>query len=168
MTFTPKQVRIYRKSLAADTFASLGITEKILLNGNGTNNTVENGWTTKITKGAPRAIAGHPNPNENLGEQQDTGLDEDVYTIIGSISRPDLVANSFITNLENWNEGAQEIQTEFPFGRFCIEMDRAPLLNKIADVTDGLEIRSLDWNLEAEEQNEITFTLVLSRGKEVS
>jgi len=26
-----------------------------------------------VTKGTPHAIAGHPNPNENLGEQQDTG-----------------------------------------------------------------------------------------------
>ena len=168
MTFTEKPVRIYRKTLAADTFASLGATEKIILNGNGTDNTVANGWTTLTQKGAPRAIAGHPNPNENLGEQQDTGLDEDVYTIIGSISRADLVANSFMDNLETWNAEAQELPVELPFGRFSIEIDRAPRLNKISDQTDGLEIRSLDWELNAEVANESIFTLVLQRGKEVS
>ncbi len=168
MTFTQKPVRIYRKTLAADTFGGLAATEKIILNGNGTDNTVENGWTTQVTKGAPRAIAGHPNPNENLGEQQDTGLDEDVYTVIGSISRADLVANSFIVNLETWNAEAQELNVELPFGRFSIEIDRAPGLNKISDQTDGLEIRSLDWDIKADTPNEIVFVLVLSRGQEVA
>jgi len=168
LTFTAKPVRIYRKTLAADTFTSLADSEKIILNGNKTDNTIENGWTTQVSKGASRAIAAHPNPNENLGEQQDTGLDEDVYTIIGSISRADLAVNSFINNLETWNEEAQEFDVELPFGRFSIEIDRAPGLNKIADATDGLEIRSLDWDMKAEEQNETVFTLVLSRGKEVS
>lgn len=167
MTFTARKLRIYRKTLAADTFAGLGATEKLEFNASGTDNKVANGWTTGIHKGTPRAIAQHPNPNENLGEQQDTGLDEDVYTIEGSISRPDLVANPFIDNLETWNEGAQENQIQLPFGRFSIELDKAPRLNKISSQVDGLEIRSLDWDLDGDIANEITFILVLSRGQEV-
>ena len=168
MTFTARKLRIYRKTLAADTFAGLAATEKLEFNATGTDNKIANGWTKGVHKGTPRAIAQHPNPNENLGEQQDTGLDEDVYTVEGSISRPDLVGNAFINNLETWNNEAQELQIQLPFGRFSIEIDKAPGLNKISGQTDGLEIRSLDWDLDGDVQNEILFVLVLSRGQEVT
>lgn len=166
MTFMTKPVRIYRKTLLTDTFATLAATEKLTFNAT-KDETIANGWTSKTFKGTPRAIAGHPNPNENLGEQQDTGLDEDVYTIQGAVSRADLVVNVFMDNLVDWNEGEQETPIEFPFGRFSIEIDRAPALNKIASQVDGLEIRSLDWELDAEVPNQSLFTLVMSRGKEV-
>jgi len=168
MTFTAKKLRIYRKTLATDTFASLATTEKLEFNANGTDTSVANGFTTNIRKGLPRSIATHSNPNENLGEQQDSGLDEDVYTIHATISRPDLAANVFMNNLVEWQEiGEQESAVEQPFGRFSIEIDRAPALNKISSQSDGLEIRSIDLTLPAEAANECDVIIVLSRGKEV-
>lgn len=168
MTFTAKKLRIYRKTLASDTFGSLGSTEKLEFNANGTTTDVANGFTTNIRKGIPRSIATHGNPNENLGEQQDTGLDEDVYTIHITITRPDLAANVFMNNLVEWQEtGEQESAIQQPFGRFSIEIDRAPALNKISSQSDGLEIRSIDFILPAEAPNECDVIIILSRGQEV-
>ena len=162
-------IRIYRKASPSDTFASLGTTEKIELNVNGTDNKVANMWSTHWHRGSPRALAEHPNPNEQLGEQQDTGLDEKVYEIDFAISRADLVTNQFLINLELWNEedGGQESLT-MPFGRFSIELEEAPGLQLISDATKGLEMRSIDYDKDEETQNLLRGTLILSQGKQAS
>jgi len=158
-------IRIYRKAIVADTFAGLGVTEKIELNVNGTNNTVANMWSKKYTKGAPRGIAEHANPNQELSEQQDTGKDEEVYTIDFAISRADLVGNQFLLNLETWNGDAGQENLVLPFGRFSIEFENIPLFDLISNGTQGLEIRSLDYTKEEETQNLLEGVIVLSRGK---
>jgi len=162
-----KYIRIYRKLTPADTYASLAVAEKITLNVNGTDNTISNMFSAGYQKGASRALAEHPNPNENLSEQQDTGKDEDVFTIPFVISRSDLVGNQFLVNLESWDNedvGGQE-NLELPFGRFSIEFQDNAHFDFIAGATQGLIMRSLDYSKDPETQNQLTGTLILSKGK---
>lgn len=164
MPFTARKLRIYRKTLVADTFAGLAATEKIEFNANGQDNTIVNAWTKHIHHGAPRALAQHPNPNEELSEQQDTGKDEEVYEIDFVISKADDVSNSFIVNLLDFNANDQELPV-LPFGRFSIEIDRAPGFNRVSNATDGLEIADLFFDMDEDTPNELTGTIILSRGK---
>lgn len=162
-----KYIRIYRKLVPADTFASLGVVDKIILNDNGTDNVTANMYSAGYQKGASRALAEHPNPNQNLSEQQDTGKDEDVFTIPFVISRADLVGNQFLVNLESWDnedDGGQE-NLELPFGRFSIEFQDNAHFDFIADATRGLIMRSLNYSKDPETQNQLTGTLVLSKGR---
>lgn len=162
-----KYIRIYRKTLPTDTFATLAVIEKIELNVNGTDNKISNMWSAGYQKGASRALAEHPNPNQNLSEQQDTGKDEDVFTIPFIISRADLVGNQFLVNLELWDNedvGGQE-NLELPFGRFSIEFQDNAHFDFISSATQGLIMRSLDYSKDPETQNQLIGTLVLSKGK---
>jgi len=162
-----KFIRIYRKLIPTDTFASLSTINKITLNELGTDNTIANIWSVGYQKGASRALAEHPNPNENLSEQQDTGKDEDVFTIPFVISRADLVGNQFLVNLELWDNddvGGQE-NLELPFGRFSIEFQDNAHFDFIADATRGLIIRSLNYSKDPEAQNQLNGTLILSKGR---
>lgn len=166
MVFTGREVKIFRKTLPTDTFGSLTPSEKLTFNGNGTDNEVVNGWTTGIRVGTPRDIAKHDNPNENLGEQQDSGLDESVYEFTGVISRADIVTNIFMANLVEWNDEGPQESTSLPSGQFAFDINRAPHLSQKSDATTGMEIRSLSWIILEEEPNAIGFILVLSKGQE--
>ena len=163
MGFVAREFRIFRKTLPTDTFGSLGFFDKLTFNGNGQDNTVANGWTTGFRIGTPRDIAKHDNPNENLSEQQDTGLDESVTEIKGIISRSELISNIFMNNLVDWNNEAQE-STVLSFGRFAFDIDRAPKLSQDATATTGMEIRSLTFDILEEDPNLMEFTLILSKG----
>lgn len=154
-------IRIYRKSVAADTFASLGVGEKIALNANGKDNNIANMWSTLSKYGSPRGIAEHPNPNQNLSENQDTGLDEIVYEVDFVISRADLVGNQFMINLVSFRDGPQENVTDLPNGLFSIELDRNPHLNLISDAIKGLKIRDIVFNMDEETTNETSGTITL-------
>jgi hypothetical protein len=160
-----KEIRIYRKTLAADTFGTLAATEKISLNANGNDNKIANMWSTFIHHGSPRGIAEHPNPNQNLSENQDTGLEEIVYEIDFVLSRADLVGNQFMVNLVSFKDGSQENVGELPFGRFSIEIDRNPNLNLISGNTLGLKVRDITFDMDEETANETTgrITLVEAR-----
>lgn len=162
-------IRIYRKLVPADTFGILGTTEKIELNVNGTDVKIANMWSTKWKKGAPRGIAEHANPNQELSEQQDTGKDEEVYTIDFVIARADLVGNQFLVNLEFWNGDIDSQENlDMPFGRFSIEFQAVALLDLVSDATKGLEIRSIDFDKDEEVQNKLSGTIVLSKGKQAT
>lgn len=166
MTFTAREFKIYRKTLVSDTFASLASTEKLTFNGNTNISDVANGWTTGFKTGEPRDIAKHDNPNENLSEQQDAGLDENTIEIKGIISRADLITNVFMNNLVNWNEDEDgQESTVLPMGRFAFDLDRAPKLSQQANATTGMEIRSLSFEMLEDEPNLMSFTLILSKGK---
>lgn len=165
MAFSARLFLIYRKTLPTDTFASLTESEKLTFNGNGTESSIANGWTTGFRIGAPRDIAKHDNPNENLSEQQDAGLDENTIEIKGVIARSDVLTNIFMANLVEWqNEGAQE-SNSLPFGKFAFDLNRAPALSQQANATTGMEIRSLSWDILEEVPNAIEFTLILSKGE---
>ena len=166
MTQRLDKIRIFRKTLVGDTFSTLGVTEKLEFNTT-RETSVANGFTTRVTTGAPRAIAEHPNPNEELSEQQDTGKDEEVITIYGAVSRAELITNQFMLNLFAWRDGSQE-STTLPFGRFSIENDGNPHMNIDASATTGLEIRDLITDESEETQNLLEFILILSRGKAAS
>ena len=154
-------IRIYRKSLASDTFASLGVGEKISLNANGKDNEIANMWSTFIKYGSPRGIAEHPNPNQNLSENQDTGLDEIVYEVDFVISRSALIGNQFMLNLVSFRDGEQENVAELPNGVFSIEIDRNPHLNLISSQIIGLKIRDIVFNMDEETGNETSGTITL-------
>lgn len=160
------QIRIYRKTNAADTFGSLGPTEKITLNA-GTKD-VENAdmWSTFLHLGSPRGIAEHPNPNQNLSENQDTGLDEIVYEVDYALSRSDLVGNQFMINLISFKDGPQESVGELPFGLFSIEIDRSPLLNLISGNSQGLKVRDITFDLDEDIPNLTTGTITLVQALE--
>lgn len=167
MGFVSREFRIFRKTLPSDTFGSVGSANRLTFNGNGRDNNVANGWTTGFRIGTPRDIAKHDNPNENLSEQQDAGLDESVTEIKGIISRADLISNVFMNNLVDWNESEEgQESTDLPSGRFAFDIDRAPRLSQESNATTGMEIRSLTWEFRENEPNEMDFTLILSRGKE--
>jgi len=165
MAFTAREFKIFRKTLPTDTFASLGIGDKLTFNANGNDTSVANGWTTGFKIGSPRDIAKHDNPNENLSEQQDSGLDENTIEIKGVIARPDLISNIFINNLVQWQDLGFQESLVLPFGRFAFDLDRAPVLSQSANSVTGMEIRSLTWELLEEIPNAIEFTLILSKGK---
>jgi hypothetical protein len=162
------QIRIYRKTLAADTFGGLAVGEKITLNA-GTKD-VENAdmWSTFIHHGSPRGIAEHPNPNQNLSENQDTGLEEIVYEIDYAISRADLVGNQFMINLISFKDGIQENVGELPFGRFSIEIDRSPLLNLVSGNTIGLKVRDITFDMDEETPNLTTGTITLVEARQAA
>jgi len=164
MGFNARLFKIYRKTLPTDTFASVGSSEKLTFNENGTDNSIANGWTTGFRVGSPRDIAKHDNPNENLAEQQDAGLDENTIEIKGVISRSDLVANIFMNNLVNWQNESPQESIPLPFGVFAFDLDRAPRLSQGASAITGMEIRSLSWDLLEDTPNAIDFTLILSKG----
>ncbi len=165
MGFSAREFKIFRKTLPTDTFTSLSNSEKLAFNANGTDNKVVNGWTTGFRIGSPRDIAKHDNPNENLAEQQDTGLDENTIEIKGVIARADIVTNIFMANLVEWqNEGAQE-SNSLPFGKFAFDLNRAPFLSQKSNATTGMEIRSLSWDILEDTPNSIEFTLILSKGQ---
>ena len=157
-----RRVRIYRKLVPADTFASLASTEKLEFNVS-KDNTIANGFTTRIgpiTKG--RGIASNPDPNGPLGENQDTGTDEDTIQIEGSISRADLVGNAFKVNLNSFRDDGQE-NTNLPMGRFSVEIDRDPGENIIASATLGLKVRLLIWDMDEDTPNKTDFILTLEK-----
>ena len=157
-----RRVRLYRKLVPGDTFATLGATEKLEFNAS-TDNTVANGFTTKIgpiTKG--RGIADNPNPNNPLGENQDTGESELVIQIEGSISRADDVTNAFKINLNSFESEDQE-SIALPMGRFAIEIDRDPHENLISTATVGLKIRTLQWIEDEDTPNKVDFILILEK-----
>lgn len=157
-----RKVRLYRKLVPADTFATLASTEKLEFN-TSQDEAVANGWTTKIgpiTKG--RGIADNPNPNNDLGENQDTGQAELVYQIEGSVSRADDVTNAFKINLNDFEDKDQE-NVNLPFGRFSIEFDRDPHENLVSDGTTGLKIRSLQWLEDEDVPNKADFILILEK-----
>jgi len=169
MATANNSIKIYRKLVPADTFATLGVTEKIELNVNATDVKIANMWSTKWKKGAPRGIAEHANPNQELSEQQDTGKDEEVWTIDFAIARADLVGNQFLVNLEAWNGDIDSQENlNMPFGRFSVEFVGVPLLNLISDATKGLEIRSIDYDKDEEVQNKLNGVIVLSKGKQAT
>jgi len=165
MVFVPREFKIYRKTLPTDTFGSLPDFDKLTFNGNGTETDVANGWTTGFRIGSPRDIAKHDNPNENLSEQQDSGLDENTIEIKGVIARSDLLINDFMNNLINWQDQGPQESLVLPFGRFAFELDRAPALSQGSSAIAGLEIRSLSWDILEDTPNAIEFTLILSKGK---
>ena len=157
-----RKVRIYRKLVPSNTFASLASTEKLEFNAS-KDNTIANGFTTRIgpiTKG--RGIASNPDPNGPLGENQDTGTDEDTIQIEGSVSRADLVGNAFKVNLNSFRDDGQE-NTNLPMGRFSVEVDRDPGENVIASATLGLKVRSLIWDMDEDIPNKTDFTLTLEK-----
>ena len=166
MGFPVRTFKIFRKAAPSDTFGSLASTEKLTFNGNAQSNIVANGWTTGFRIGSARDIAKHDNPNENLAEQQDAGLDEKVYEFKLIISRADLITNIFMNNLVNWDEddNGQE-STAMPFGRFAFDIERAPKLSQGASATTGMEIRSLTFEIIEEDPNLTEVTLILSKGK---
>ena len=165
MTFNARLFKIYRKTLPTDTFASVGDSEKLTFNENGSDTSVANGWTTGFRVGSPRDIAKHDNPNENLSEQQDAGLDENTIEIKGIISRSDLVSNIFMNNLVQWQDEDSQESISLPFGRFAFDIDRVPRLSQGANAISGEEIRSLTWDILEDVPNSIEFTLILSKGK---
>ena len=160
------EIRLYRKSLASDTFGSLPTADKLTFNA-GTKD-VENAdlWTTYLHHGSPRGIAEHPNPNQNLSENQDTGLDEIVYEIDYACSRADLIGNQFMINLVSFKEGSQENVAELPNGRFSLEIDRNPNLNKISGNTIGLKIRDITFDMDEETPNLTTGTITLIESRD--
>jgi len=162
MAAIQRRVRIYRKLVPADTFGGLTSTEKLEFNLT-SDNTVANGWTKRIgpiSKG--RAIADNPDPNGPLGENQDTGTEEDTIQVEGSVSRADLVGNAFKVNLNSFRDDGQE-SNALPMGRFSIEIDRDPGENVIASATLGLKVRSLIWDMDEDVPNETTFILILEK-----
>lgn len=165
MAFNARLFKIYRKTLPTDTFASLADFDKLTFNGNGKETDVANGWTIGFKIGSPRDIAKHDNPNENLSEQQDSGLDENTIEIKGVISRPDLLTNIFMNNLINWQDQGPQEFIALPMGRFAFEIDRVPALSQGANAISGLEIRDLSWEILEDTPNAIEFTLILSKGQ---
>ncbi len=162
MAAIDRKVRIYRKLVPADTFGLLAATEKLEFNAS-RDNTLANGWTTRIgpiTKG--RGIADNPDPNGPLGENQDTGTDEDTIQIEGTVSRADLVGNAFKVNINSFRDDGQE-NNDLPMGRFSIEIDRDPGENVIATATIGLKVSSLIWDMDEEVPNETKFILLLEK-----
>jgi len=166
LTFTARPIRIYRKSLASDTFGSLPGTDKIEFNANGNDESIANIWSTFIHHGSPRGIAEHPNPNQNLSENQDTGLEEIVYEIDYALSRADLIGNQFMINLVSFKEESQENVAELPNGRFAIEIDRNPNLNKISGNTIGLKIRDITFDMDEDTPNLTTGTITLIEARD--
>jgi len=158
MAFT---VKIYRKNNPSDTYNTLPTTDKLIFNLT-KDNTVANGFISLIEIPSGRDIAENPNPNQNLSESQDTGLGEITFTITGTISRGDDVSNAWAVNLASFRDGQQESNT-MPFGRFCIEMDRLPAENVIADATKGLKVSSFKWTLDEDVPNADSFVLQLTK-----
>lgn len=162
MAAIDRKVRLYRKTAVADTFGGLASTEKLEFNLS-KDNKVPNGWTIRIgpiSKG--RGIAANPDPNGPLGENQDTGTDEDIIQIEGVVSRADDLTNVFKINLNSFRDDEQET-TILPMGRFSIEFDRDPHENVISNAIIGLKIRSLVWDMDEEVPNATNFILILEK-----
>ena len=160
-----RKVRIFRKTLVGDTFGSLGATEKLEFNVS-QDEKVSNGWTKHIKIAKGRGIADNPNPNEDLGENQDTGELDLIYRIDGVVSRADDITNQFKANLNAFEQGEQETTT-LPFGKFSIEIDRDPHENISSSATIGLKVKSLTWDEDEETTNMADFVLVLIKSKTV-
>lgn len=162
MAAIDRKVRLYRKTLVADTFGGLASTEKLEFNLS-KDNKVANGWTTRIgpiTKG--RGIADNPDPNGPLGENQDTGTEEDTIQLEGVVSRADDLTNVFKINLNSFRDDTQE-ELVLPMGKFSIEFDRDPHENVISNATLGMKVRSLVWDMDEEVPNETKFILILEK-----
>jgi len=154
-----RKVRIFRKTNPGDTFASVASTDKLEFNVS-QDTKIPNGWTKHIKLPKGRGIADNPNPNEELGENQDTGEIDLIYRIDGVVSRADDITNTFKINLNSFESGTQETTT-LPLGVFSIEIDRDPHENIASSATLGLKVRSLEWNMDEETTNMTDFTIVL-------
>lgn len=161
-----RKIRIYRKTNPGDTYAGLASTEKLEFNASKTI-TTPNGHTieSKIIKG--RDIAENPDPQADLSESQDTGLGETVYQLVGTISRSDDITNSFLVNIENWSNESQE-SNAMPFGRFAIELDRAPLLNILANASVGLKFTYVEYLFDEDIPNALQYIIRLTKAKVAS
>jgi len=158
-----RRVRIYRKLVPADTFASLASTEKLEFNVS-QDTKIANGWTTGHTIPTGRGIAEITNPNQNFAESQDTGLDDKMFEVRGVCSRPDVVAHAFIIGLNAFLDGDQE-NNNLPNGRFAVEFDADPNNNLISSATQGLKVEGLEWIFEDEEPNVIHWKMTFKIAK---
>lgn len=161
MVFTVHKVRLYRKTAVSDTFAGLAATEKLEFNVS-QDESVANGWTTMINIPGSRGIGDTPAPGEDLAENQDTGADEFLIIVRGTISRADDATNAFKINLNSFRDGAQE-ELVLPAGKFSLELDRDPHENIISIATLGLKVKSLEWILDEEIPNMEDFILKLEK-----
>ena len=95
-----------------------------------------------------------------MAENQDTGADEFIITIRGTVSRADDATNAFKINLNSFRDDGQE-STALPAGRFSLEIDRDAHENIISSAILGLKVRSLNWILDEETPNMEDFILKL-------
>ena len=158
-----RRVRIYRKLVPADTFGSLGSTEKLEFNAS-LDNKIANAWTTGHTHPRGRGIAEITNPNQDYAESQDTGLDDQMFEVRGVCSRPDIVSHSFIIGLNAFADGGQE-NNDLPVGIFAVEYDADPNNNLISSATQGLKVEGLEWVFDDEEPNVIHFKITFKIAK---
>ena len=69
-------------------------------------------------------------------------------------------------NLVDFKEGSQESVTELPNGRFAIEIDRNPHLNKVSNATVGLKVRDITFDMDEETPNLTTGTITLIESRD--
>ena len=140
---------LYRVNTPGQTISILDANEKIIYN-NSTDITAHAGFITNVEISNTTGIGNNQAAEQDLGDHQDLGSVEQIYTITGFISKrtESPAVTNLITIMKKWDDEIKT-NTNFVHGRFGIYIDDFIQYNIAPDGTGanqvGLIWKSLKW-----------------------
>ena len=148
----PGTITIYRVTNPGDNIGNIGAGEKLLLDID-VDPTLKTTHCHEYSITGGRDVAQNAIADQDLGEHQDTGLGDEVYEILVTVSqRSNSVAGG--TNLEAqkiedfYQEGSEN--DNFPAGRFGIQINDFVVKNLVPNTTKGLYFKYRRWYVDPE------------------
>ena len=140
---------LYRVNTAGQTISILDANEKIIFN-TGTDVATHSGFITSVEISNTTGIGNNQAAEQDLGDHQDLGSVEQIYTLTGFIAKRTEApaATNLITIMKKWDDEIKT-NTNFVHGRFGIYIDDFIQYNIAPDGTGanqvGLIWKSLKW-----------------------
>lgn len=148
----PGTITIYRVTNPGDTIGTIAASEKLQLDVDvdPTQPTAKcHDWNVD----GNRDVAQNAVADQDLAEHQDTGLGDEVYTFLISISKrangSSGGTNAEASKLESWYQGGSE-NANFPAGRFGVQINDFSIKSLIPTSTKGLYFKSRKWYVDPE------------------
>lgn len=164
----PGKITIYRVTNAGDTIANITSSEKLELDLD-LDATLKTAHCHDYSMEGSRDVAQNPIADQDLAEHQDTGLGDEIYAFLISISQR---SNSVIGGsnveafkLENWWQESSETD-DFPAGRFGIQIFDFIVKNLVPTSTKGLYFKYRKWYPDPELAGPIFCNMTFSENRD--
>lgn len=140
-------ITIYRVTNPGDTIGNIAATEKIELDLD-VDPTLPTPKCHDYFIDGDRDVAENPIADEDLAEHQDTGLGDEIYWFLISISKRSNGVSGGINvvaqRLEDWYQQGSE-NDNFPAGRFGIQINDFAVKTFVPTATKGLYFKRRKW-----------------------
>jgi len=140
-------ITIYRVTNAGDTIGNISTAEKLELDldVDPLQPTAKcHDWNID----GARDVSQNAIADQDLAEHQDTGLGDEIYNFLISISKRANGSsgglNAEAAKLEQWYQSSSET-TDFPAGRFGVQINDFAIKNLVPTSTKGLYFKSRKW-----------------------